>query len=84
MFDASALSVAENKRQTTEVVAEAHRYGAGVEGEIEGIQGVEDGYGSDEISTQQSLDTALDFGLPAGQRQYLRVDWRLVGLFVRL
>jgi len=61
LFDASALSVAENKRQTTEVVAEAQHYGAGVEGEIEGIQGVEDGYGSDEISTQQSLDVALDF-----------------------
>ncbi|GAC1564329.1 MAG: tagatose-bisphosphate aldolase subunit GatY [Ktedonobacteraceae bacterium] len=61
LFDASALSVAENQRQTTEVVAEARRYGAGVEGEIEGIQGVEDGVGSDEISTQQSLDVALDF-----------------------
>jgi ketose-bisphosphate aldolase len=61
LFDASALPVAENKRQTIGVVAEARRYGAGVEGEIEGIQGVEDGHGSDEASTRQSLEVALDF-----------------------
>lgn len=61
LFDASALPVAENKRQTIEVVAEARRYGAGVEGEIEGIQGVEDGLGSDEASKRQSLEVALDF-----------------------
>jgi ketose-bisphosphate aldolase len=61
LFDASSLPVAENKRQTVEVVAEARRYKAGVEGEIEGIQGVEDGVGSDEASTRQSLETALDF-----------------------
>ncbi len=61
LFDASALPVAENKRQTVEVVAEARRYGAGVEGEIEGIQGVEDGVGSDEESSRQSLEIALDF-----------------------
>ena len=39
--------VAENQRQTIEVVAEARRYGAHVEGEIEGVTGVEDGIGSD-------------------------------------
>jgi ketose-bisphosphate aldolase len=61
LFDASALPVAENKRQTMEVVAEARRYGAGVEGEIEGIQGVEDDHGSDDESTRQSLEVALDF-----------------------
>jgi fructose-bisphosphate aldolase class II len=61
LFDASALPVAENKRQTIEVVAEARKYGAGVEGEIEGIKGVEDNVGSDEESARQSLDIALDF-----------------------
>jgi fructose-bisphosphate aldolase class II len=61
LFDASKLSVEENKRQSIEVVAEAHGYGAAVEGEIEGIQGVEDGVGSDSASTIQSLDVALDF-----------------------
>jgi len=61
LFDASALPVAENRRQTIEVVAEARRYHAGVEGEIEGIQGVEDDIGSDEASKSQSLEVALDF-----------------------
>src|SRR5215210_828554 len=41
--------------------AEARRYGAAVEGEIEGIQGVEDGVGSDDASQQQTLEVALDF-----------------------
>ncbi len=61
LFDASSLPVEENQRQTVEVVAEACRYGAGVEGEIEGIKGVEDGIGSDTESLRQSLDVALDF-----------------------
>jgi fructose-bisphosphate aldolase class II len=61
LFDASSLPVEENQRQTKEVVAEARRYGAHVEGEIEGIRGVEDGMGSDEESTRQSLDVALTF-----------------------
>jgi len=61
LFDASSLPVEENQRQTKEVVAEAHRQGAHVEGEIEGIKGVEDGVGSDEESTRQSLDVALTF-----------------------
>jgi fructose-bisphosphate aldolase class II len=61
LFDASALTVEENRRQCIEVVAEARRYGAHVEGEIEGIQGVEDDIGSDAASAIQSLDVAVDF-----------------------
>lgn len=61
LFDAHELDVAENLRQTTEVVQEAERYGAHVEGEIEGIQGVEDDIGSDEASVQQTLEVAVDF-----------------------
>ncbi len=61
LFDAHELDVAENLRQTTEVVEEARRSGASVEGEIEGIQGVEDDLGSDEASVQQSLEVAVDF-----------------------
>jgi fructose-bisphosphate aldolase class II len=61
LFDAHELDVADNLRQTTEVVAEARRHGAHVEGEIEGIQGVEDGIGSDQASVRQSLDVAVDF-----------------------
>jgi len=56
LFDGSHLpSVEENKRQTREVVAEARRYGAHVEGEIEGILGVEDGVGSDLASDIYSV-----------------------------
>jgi fructose-bisphosphate aldolase class II len=61
LFDAHELDVAENTRQTTEVVAEARKTGAHVEGEIEGIQGVEDDIGSDDASAVQSLETAVDF-----------------------
>jgi ketose-bisphosphate aldolase len=61
LFDASALPVAENQRQTLEVVAEARAHGAHVEGEIESITGVEDGVGSDEQSRRQSLAVSLDF-----------------------
>lgn len=61
LFDAHELDVAENLRQTTEVVAEARRYGAHVEGEIEGIQGVEDGIGSDAAPAVQTLEVAVDF-----------------------
>lgn len=61
LFDASKLPVEENLRQTIEVVAEARKCGAGVEGEIESIQGVEDGIGSDAESQRQTLEVALDF-----------------------
>lgn len=61
LFDASALDVAENQRQTVEVVAEARRHGAAVEGEIESITGVEDGIGSEAESARQSLEVSLAF-----------------------
>jgi fructose-bisphosphate aldolase class II len=61
LFDAHELSVEENERQCIEVVAEARRYGAHVEGEIEGIRGVEDGIGSDEEGPVQSLEVAIGF-----------------------
>lgn len=61
LFDAHELPVEENERQTIEVVAEARRYGADVEGEIEGIRGVEDGIGSDEEGPVQTLETAIGF-----------------------
>jgi ketose-bisphosphate aldolase len=61
LFDASALPVQENQRQTIEVVAEARSYGAHVEGEIESITGVEDDIGSDEEARRQSLPVALEF-----------------------
>jgi fructose-bisphosphate aldolase class II len=61
LFDASTLTVEENQRQTVEVVAEARRFGAHVEGEIEAIKGVEDGIGSDTEPARHSLETALTF-----------------------
>jgi fructose-bisphosphate aldolase class II len=61
LFDASELPVEENQAQTIEVVKEARRYGADVEGEIEAITGVEDGHGSDEEAARQSLETSVAF-----------------------
>ncbi len=60
LFDGSKLSVEENKRQCIEVVAEARRYGAAVEGEIEGFKRVED-MADDERVNEQSLEAAVDF-----------------------
>ena len=60
LFDGSKLTVEENKRQTIEVVAEARRYGALVEGEIEAFKRVED-MADDERASEQALDIALDF-----------------------
>jgi fructose-bisphosphate aldolase class II len=61
LFDGSTLPVAENQRQTIEVVSEARSYGANVEGEIEAITGVEDDIGSDEEAKRESLPVALEF-----------------------
>jgi ketose-bisphosphate aldolase len=61
LFDASELPVEENQRQTIEVVAEARRFGAHVEGEIESITGVEDDHGSAEESQRQTLEVQLSF-----------------------
>ncbi len=60
LFDASKLSVEENKRQCIEVVAEARRYGAHVEGEIEGFKRTEEMTGN-EVAEEQSLETVVDF-----------------------
>ncbi len=60
LFDASKLTVEENKRQCIEVVAEARRYGADVEGEIEGFKRTED-LTRDEAQHVQSLDVVVDF-----------------------
>ncbi len=59
LFDAHELSVDENRRQCIEIVAEARRWGAAVEGEIEGIRRVEDDVGFDDPI--QSLEVAVGF-----------------------
>jgi len=60
LFDASKLSVEENQRQCIEVVAEARRFGADVEGEIEGFKRTEEMTG-DEAQHVQSLETVVEF-----------------------
>jgi fructose-bisphosphate aldolase class II len=60
LFDASKLTVEENTRQCVEVVEEARRYGAAVEGEIEGFKRTEEMTG-DEASQVQTLETVVDF-----------------------
>ena len=60
LFDGSKLSVKENKLQSIEVVAEAQRYGALVEGEIEGFKRVKE-VADDEVVEAQTLETAVDF-----------------------
>jgi fructose-bisphosphate aldolase class II len=60
LFDASKLSVEENQRQCIEVVAEARRYGAHVEGEIEGFKRTEEMTG-DEAQHVQKLETVVEF-----------------------
>ena len=61
LFDASRMPIEENQRQTVEVVAQAKRYGAQVEGEVESITGVEDGIGSDQEAARQDLDDVVRF-----------------------
>lgn len=61
LFDGSTLPVEENQRQCLEIVREASHTGAAVEGEIEGIRGVEDGIGSDDASLIQSMEVAVEF-----------------------
>jgi fructose-bisphosphate aldolase class II len=61
LFDASTLPIEENQRQTVEVVAEARKFGAQVEGEVESITGVEDGIGSDTEAARQDLDAVVGF-----------------------
>jgi fructose-bisphosphate aldolase class II len=60
LFDASKLSIEENKRQCIEVVAEARRYGADVEGEVEGFKRTEEMTGH-EAEQVQSLESVVDF-----------------------
>ena len=61
LFDGSAMDVEENTRQTREVVAEADRHGAQVEGEIESVLGVEDGVGSDEAGQVHPIEVSSRF-----------------------
>ena len=69
LFDGSKLSVEENTRQTIEVVAEARRYGALVEGEVEAFKRVEE-MAEDERAGEEALETALAFVRATGVDVY--------------
>jgi ketose-bisphosphate aldolase len=55
LFDASDRPLELARRETAQVVAEAHAAGVSVESEIENIIGVEDGVGSDEALHHYSI-----------------------------
>ncbi|HXM01700.1 MAG TPA: class II fructose-bisphosphate aldolase [Chthoniobacterales bacterium] len=61
LFDASNLTYAENLRQTKEVVRFAQKLGAGVEGELEAVKGVEDGVGGDLEGELVPIDKCVEF-----------------------
>ena len=70
LFDGSKLDVKENTHQTIEVVAEAACYGAHVEGEIEGVDGVEDGIGTEEGGDVHPVEVVA--GVHRGDQDRLR------------
>ena len=61
LFDASNLTYEENLRQTKEVVGFARKLGAGVEGELEAVKGVEDGVGGDLEGELVPIDKCIEF-----------------------
>jgi fructose-bisphosphate aldolase class II len=61
LFDGSKLSYADNLAQTREVVLSAHRHGVAVEGELEAVQGAEDGVGGNRQGAIVALDKAVAF-----------------------
>ena len=66
LFDASDRDLETARRETAEVVKEAHAAGVTVESEIENILGVEDGVGSDEITHAYSVDQLVEVAKETG------------------
>jgi ketose-bisphosphate aldolase len=83
LFDGSELDVADNTRQTIEVVAEADRYGAQVEGEIESVLGVEDGVGSDEAGAVHPVEVSATFIEQTGVYSFAPAIGTAHGLYKR-
>src|ERR1700750_2277832 len=83
LFDGSHLDVAENTRQTIEVVAEAERHGAHVEGEIESVLGVEDGVGSDEAGAVHPVEVSAQFIEATGVYSFAPAIGTAHGLYKR-
>src|ERR1700733_988525 len=81
LFDGSHLDVAENTRQTIEVVAEAERFGAQVEGEIESVLGVEDGVGSDDAAEVHPVEGSSNFIADTGIYMFAPASGTAHGLY---
>jgi ketose-bisphosphate aldolase len=61
LFDASSLSYQDNLRLCKEVVAFAKKHGAGVEGELEAVRGIEDDVGSDVEGELVPVERCVEF-----------------------
>lgn len=83
LFDGSELDVEENTRQTIEVVAEAERHGAQVEGEIESVLGVEDGVGSDVAGEVHPIEVSSRFIEQTGVYSFAPAIGTAHGLYKR-
>ncbi|MFT3971288.1 MAG: class II fructose-bisphosphate aldolase [Micropruina sp.] len=66
LFDASDRDLEQARKETAEVVAEAHAAGATVESEIENIIGVEDGVGSDESRHSYTVEQLVEVATETG------------------
>lgn len=61
LFDGSGMSFEENQRLTKEIVRDAKKTGAAVEGEVVAVGGVEDGMGSEEEGGLPPIEKELEF-----------------------
>jgi fructose-bisphosphate aldolase class II len=61
LYDASSLSYQDNLRLCKEVVALAKKHGAGVEGELEAVRGIEDGVGSEAEGELVPVERCVEF-----------------------
>jgi ketose-bisphosphate aldolase len=61
LFDASSLSYQDNLRLCKEVVDFAKKHGAGVEGELEAVRGIEDEVGSDVEGELVPVERCVEF-----------------------
>lgn len=61
LFDGSGMSFEENQRLTKEIVRDAKKTGAAVEGEVVAVAGVEDGMGSEEEGGLPPIEKELEF-----------------------
>lgn len=83
LFDASLLPYEDNLAQTKEVVERAHLCGVAVEGELEAVKGVEDGFGSDSESPVVPLDQAVAFMRTTGIDSFAPAIGTAHGLYKR-